>query len=679
MLFPEYGLLPARFDGRVSVVTDPAALPGWHALLKRLSVESWIAWDTETSGFDYFKQARIIGHVFGFDLGDGAGPRGVYFPIRHATHEQQLPVEWVTWMVQDILGDPRATIVGHNLKFDLNFAAADGIVCRATLHDTMIMVALLDENRPKELESCVYDWGIDEHAYEMKSVVQKILTDECKRRGYKKSTAPGFLWIPPSILGRYGCKDGYNSLALAAKLLPQIHAGGFTELYQTEMDLTRYLQRAEFIGTPLDIPYLQNVHRVAEQQADTYEREIHQRVGFDLKLSSDVELRRFLYESGRGKCGFPVTHFTEKGRPKPWGNTPEERAGTPSCDSRAIKAMIRLNWPGTVEFLQTLLKWREQDKILSTYTTPMITKSDANGVLHTSLNQVKTNTGRLSSSGPNLQNIKTPDDEATEVDVVNIQRAFLVPEGMTRLYLDFSQIELRVLAFECRDPTMVAAFINKEDIHTRTSMECFNSKEKRYRRIAKVLNFGISYGMSAMGVMENLNDNADPANGIDYVTEEQAQGYLDRFHKRYPRVSEWCRELYADMRRKRDPHFVNRFGRHRRIPEMNHVGGGRGRAERQAVASFIQGEAADINKVAMVRVGRRLEQARALGRYSGNLILTVHDENQIDVETKYAYEACMDLKADMEHFPQFQPIDILAAAESSSTTWADKKPVKKAA
>src|SRR3990172_2023623 len=354
----------------------------------------------------------------------------------------------------------------------MHFAAMDGIQVRAKIHDTMIMVALLDENRLKELESCVYDFGIDPHAYEMKAIVQKVLTEECKRRGYKKPPAPGFLWIPPSILGRYGCKDGYNSLALAAKLLPQIqrHWG---DLYATEMKLLRYLKRAELIGTRIDVDYLGGVHVAATQRADQLEREIHQRAGFQLKVSSDVELRSYLY----GHLKFVPTYFTKKGRPNPYGHTPEERAGTPAVDERALKAMIRQNRPGSTDLLRTLLSWREQDKITSTYTTPIISTCAT--------------PARLSPSAPNLQNIPTPSDEDVHTQAINIQRAFLVPYGKTRIFVDFSQVELRVLAYYSKDPTMIAAFVNKEDIHTRTALELFGSKEKKWRRIAKVINFGL--------------------------------------------------------------------------------------------------------------------------------------------------------------------------------------------
>jgi DNA polymerase-1 len=226
---------------------------------------------------------------------------------------------------------------------------------------------------------------------------------------------------------------------------------------------------------------------------------------------------------------------------------------------------------------------------------------------------------------------------------------------------------------------MVAAFVNKEDIHTRTSLELFNSKEKKLRRIAKVINFGLSYGMSATGVMENLNATADPEKGIDYVTEEQAQSYLDRFHARYPRVMGFCAELWQDMRSHRVPQFTNCFGRTRRLPEIAANDYTKHRAERQAVASIIQGTAADIAKQSMVRVVDRLDEARAAGRYDGQFVLTVHDENQMDVRSEHAEEAARELKRDMEFFPQFAPIEITAEAEWSTTTWADKHSIWKEA
>lgn len=655
MLFPEFGMLPLRQDPKATTVTNAADLSYWHALLKDRALRgSGIAWDTETNGFRYFAGDRIIGHVWGYDLDDGHGPRGLYMPMRHKSHEPQLDPEHVTWLAQDILGDPHSKIVGHNPKFDLHFAQADGIDVRASIDDTMTAVALIDEDRTKNLEDCALDFGIDPYAYEMKTIVKKIMDEECKRRGVKKKAAPGYEWVPVSVLGRYGCKDGYNTLGLAQKVLPFVreHWG---PLYETEKKLIRYLQRAEWIGTPIDVDHLMRVHVAAQTKLDTLEPQIQRVAGFPINPGSDQQIRAFLY----GTCQYPVTHWTRS-------KDNREHEPQPAVDERALKTALRSRGAAT-EFIDLLLKWREQDKIVTTYTMPIIKRCDDKGVLHTSFNPLGTNTGRLSSKEPNLQNIPSDKD-------AGIREAFLVPRGKVRAYIDFSQVELRVLAYYAKEPTMTAAFLNHEDIHTRTSMELFASSDKGHRRVAKVINFGLSYGMSATGVMENLNKTADPDKGVDYVTEEQAADFLAKFHARYPRVLGFCRELWQDMRRHQIPQFKNVFGRSRRLPALRDTGGEGRRAERQAVASLIQGTAADIAKESIVRACERCDEARAAGHYNADFVLTVHDENQFDIDGD-VIRAITELKRDMEHFPQFHPIVMKAEAEWSTTTWAAKKDV----
>lgn len=646
MFFAET-LLP-RLDPRAHIVSDVSELAHWERVLTDCSRRDMgLSWDTETSGFQWFKQDRVIGHVFGYDAGDG--PRGVYLPIRHQTAlDRNLPPDVVTAFAQRILGDPAASVCTWNGKFDVLFAMRDGIDVKARIDDGMIAVALVDENRSKVLEACAVDFGIDPNAFEMKDVVKRVFDEECRRRRVRKKDAPGYAWIPVPILGQYASKDGYNTLAMCRRLLPDVRRY-WPELYAREMKLLRYLVRAEWVGTPIDIPYLQALHARAEAKCEQIVGQIHALARHPLRVSSDDELRRYLYDF----LSYPITHTTD--------------SDLPSVDERALKAMIRNGGPATA-IVKLLLDWREQDKIISTYTEPIIAKCDDRGVLHGTFKQVGTNTGRLSSASPNLQNIPSN-------DTAGIRRAFLVPRGKVRIYLDYSQIELRVLAYYAREPTMTDAFIKGEDIHTRTSLELFSSKDKKLRRVAKVINFGLAYGMSALGVMENLNATAEPEKGIDYVTEEQAEGFLARFHERYPRVNAFCRELCSAMSERSPPQFRNVFGRCRRIPEINAFGWMGRRAERQAIASIIQGTAADIAKEGMVRVGEKLDEMRAAGRYDGDFVLTVHDENQIDVDFTGAPQAVLDLKAEMERFPQFDPIPIIVEAEWSSATWADKKPV----
>jgi DNA polymerase-1 len=657
-MFAEFAsaMLP-RIDPRTTVVADERQIPFWRSKLKELALRTYVSWDTETSGFNYFHAARIIAHGFGYDEGDGV-TRGVYFPIRHQTNDRQLPVAPVTEMVQDILGDPRANIVGQNIKFDLLFARVDGIVCRARLDDTFIQCQLVDENEPKELEHrCVFH-GVDPNAYEMKHLVKEVLKQECRRYKVKESEAPGYAWIPVPILGQYGAKDCYNTLALHYALLPQVRAH-WAALYETEMRLLPRLVQAEWVGVPIDIPHLQRIGASAQARCDVALGKIHRLAQHPLNVSSDDDLRTYLYEHCRHEI-----HYRTRNKDKPGVE------GQPSVDETALRFMMRQGSPVT-PMLAEVLEWREADKLLTTYTAPIIDRCDANSVLHCSFRQAGARTGRMSAAAPNLQNIPSDDD-------AGIRRAFVVPRGKVRGLIDFSQIELRVLAYCASEPTMTQAFVNGEDIHASTSNKLFHSIEKRWRRISKVFNFGTAYGMTYTGIMENLNKTAKPSEGIDYVSDEQAQRLHAQFHAEYPRVNAFTDELCLAMARQRPHAFTNIFGRTRRIPYLLDTYGTKRfnpRAARQAVASMIQGTAADIAKIAIVRCCEVLAAGRAAGRFDGEFVLTVHDENQFDLAPEGAEQAIRELKAVMEDFPQFAPIPILADAEWTSTTWADKKPV----
>lgn len=657
-------MLPERLpplEWRQHILSSTSELQELENILKeQIAKARLFSWDTETSGFDYFKKARIIGHVFGYDLEDGKGPRASYLPIRHQTvcDVAQLPPEPVTALVQTILGNAQAKVTTWNGKFDLLFARTDGITVRADIEDGMIAVALIDENRPKELESCARDFGIDPDAYFFKELVKEVHTKECRRYRVPKSKAPGYAWIPIPLLGRYACKDGYNTLALSKLLLPfaKQHWG---QVYDREKTLLRHFERAEWIGTPIDIPYLQALHVRALARIDELEKQIHRIIRHPLRLGSDAAERDFLY----GHCRYPVKYLT-KDKDDP------EHVGQPAVDERALKGMIREQAnPRMGEAIALMLLHREQSKLVSTYTLPIIERCDANGYLHATFKQVGTKTGRASCSQPNIQNIPSDDKSG-------IRRAFLVPKGKVRLLLDFGQMELRVLAFCAGEPSMIQAFIDGMDIHSFTSMELFHSIEKKWRRPSKVINFGLAYQMSAIGVMESLNSTANPEEGADYVTEEQAAAFLTKFHQRFPRVNEFCEELVRSMSRQSPPSFTNMFGRTRRVPDLTATWRRlRNRARRKAIASIIQGTAADVAKISINRCCERLAEARASGRYDGEFIMMVHDENQIDVDYDGAGQAVVELKAEMERFPEFAPVPIIADAEWSTSTWADKKPV----
>lgn len=282
------------------------------------------------------------------------------------------------------------------------------------------------------------------------------------------------------------------------------------------------------------------------------------------------------------------------------------------------------------------------------------------------------NTGRLSCRNPNLQNQSADsNDRALKhsgksledggIDPWSVRRAYINKgEGWVRLLFDYSQIELRVLAFYSRDPVLVDAYLKGEDIHSRTSLEVFGTKEKAKRRLAKVINFGLSYGMAEKGFAAQT--------GISLA---DATTYLAKFFERYKGVATFKAKFWDEVRRN-GGFFQNIFGRPRRIGNMNSRDDyERGKAERKAIATLIQGTAAELTKESLVRISHYLKQ-EDLPAY---LVSTVHDEIQIDCKVEVMAQVAREVKRLMEDFSMFDPIPIIVDAEYTVTSWADKQKV----
>jgi DNA polymerase-1 len=318
-----------------------------------------------------------------------------------------------------------------------------------------------------------------------------------------------------------------------------------------------------------------------------------------------------------------------------------------------------------------VLDWREANKIASTYTESILDKLDGQGVLHTSFQQVGTNTGRLSCRDPNLQNIAGDSDARAIVatgkpleeggeDPWSVRRAFYVPEGEVGIYVDYSQIELRVLADYSQDPILLDAYRTGQDIHTRTATEVYGSGEKKYRKRAKVANFGLSYGLSAKGFARQLK-----------VSLEEAEHFYRVFEERYAGIPK-LRRAVIDTARLYGGLIMNKWGRHRRVRDiLSDDGFERGKAERRLIGSLIQGTAAELTKESIVRIARELKRRGLRTR----LRLTIHDDIQAMGPREEFAEVVMIMKAEMERYPEFS-VPIVADVEYSVTHWAAKQEVK---
>jgi DNA polymerase-1 len=657
----------------VHVCQDVHELAHWERILEWAAARQIIAWDTETSGFDWWGDsyrhregpARIIGHCWGFDLEDGHGPRGLYMPIRHQTIDRQLPVEAVTAVAQKILGNPAHQVATHFGKFDMHMGEADGLDIRAVIHDTHILAHLIDENEPLGLEKVIARYGLDPDPERFKAVLKKMQKTVCKTHDCKLSEAPGYQWIPVPVCGPYGAWDTRLTKLAVDHLLPIVQQGWW-DLYGVELGVLRTIQHAEHVGVPVDVPYLTQLGERLDEEAAVLERDVRKLTGdYAFEPGNDNQVRDFIYDQLR----VPVVHTTDKVKFDAYGN----EIRTPSVDIVAL-SYIKHHHPSPT--IEKILEYRKVTKLASTYCRGIAEKVDARGRLHGRMEQMGTNTGRFASKQPNLQNMPGEDPKHPER---SIRRAFTVPEGDVRIFLDWSQIELRVLAVESQEPTMLAAFQAGEDLHGRTSEEMFGNRDKQNRTVAKRINFGNAYGLTAIGLMNQLNKEADPDRGIPFVTEEQAQGWFDTWHGRFPRVKGYMEDLVKSALCKNPPQYQNVFGRNRRIADLRALGRDGRRAARQLIASRIQGLAAELTKVSIVRAQKILDWGRETGRFDGTVVLTIHDEIQIDVNRDGALECATLVKAAMEDFPQIsapgnglQGVPVVCDAEWSATTWPDK-------
>jgi DNA polymerase-1 len=426
-------------------------------------------------------------------------------------------------------------------------------------------------------------------------------------------------------------------------------SGLYPRVWETEMGLTRVLCDMEEAGLAIDVDYLETLRDSLTGVSRALELQISDllpRRG-EPNLGSDDWLRDLLQRD----LGFRLTKTTKKHQL--------------SVDREVLESFEKSH-----PIIPLIMEWRDAEKLINTYTTSILSRLDSNSILHANFQQVMANTGRMACREPNFQNQPSDDDKRARrwtgksledggIDPWSIRRAYKNRgKGWVRLFFDYSQIELRVLAFYSRDPSMVDAYLNGEDIHARTSLEVFGTKEKAKRRFAKIINFGLSYGMSEIGFSRQAK-----------IPLPEAEAYLKKFFQRYQGITEFKRQFYSQVR-SQGCAFQNLFGRPRRLPDMNSPNSyNQGRAERQAIATLIQGTAAELMKEALVSIYCLFKEAG----YGSRLVNVVHDEVQADVPVEELASVSRDMKMCMEAFPEFSPIPIIADGEWTDLSWADKR------
>jgi len=557
------------------VILDRAAL---DALADRLKSANRIALDTETTSTNPM-QAELVGISVAV-----REHQAFYIPCghRYLGAPSQLPRQEVVAKLKPVFEDAGIEKVGQNIKYDWIVLSRSGVELAGVSFDTMVASYLLNPSkRAHNLDQIALDY-----------LGHKTITyEDVAGKGRQAMT---FSQVPVEKAGPYACEDADVTLMARSALAPKLAEVGLTDLMQTvEMPLVAVLKRMEMRGVTIDTSRLKALSKTFARQLDGLEGAIYGLAGESFNINSSQQLGQVLFE----KLKLPVQKKTKK----------RTRYST---DVNVLTTLA-----GEHELPALVLQHRTLSKLKSTYADALIELVDpVTGRIHTSYNQTVTATGRLSSSDPNLQNIPIRTDEGRE-----IRRAFIPRQGWILLSADYSQVELRILAHCSGDDILIEAFRNDEDIHTRTASEVFQVDPDRVtdelRRQAKAINFGIIYGMSAFGLSKQLG-----------ISQKMAQTYIDHYFGRYEGVKRFMDETIAGARERRATSTL--LKRIRLLPDIASSNAAlRQAAERTAVNTPIQGSAADLLKVAMIKIDARLRQE---GRQAA-MLLTVHDELVLEV------------------------------------------------
>ena len=561
---------PRHYD---TVLTE-AALDEW---LRRIEAAELTAFDTETTSLDPLR-AELVGISLATEPG-----RAAYIPVGHvyAGAPAQLPREAVLAKLGPWLERAQCAKLGQHIKYDRHVLANCGISLRGIVHDTLLESYVLESHQRHDMDS---------QAQRILSI-KTITYDDVTGTGAKRI---GFEQVAVERAAEYAAEDADITLQLHRAQYPRLAADDrLHHIYaDIEMPAMQVLYTMERNGVLLDERLLGELSAEFGAKMLDIERRAHEQAGQPFNLGSPKQIQDVLFE----KQGL-----------KPVKKTP---GGAPSTDEESLEELA-LDHP----LPRLILEYRGLAKLKSTYTDKlpgMINRRS--GRVHTSYGQATAVTGRLASSDPNLQNIPVRTAEGRR-----IREAFIAPPGSVIVSADYSQIELRIMAHISKDESLLRAFAAGEDIHRATAAEIFGidraAVDAEQRRYAKVINFGLIYGMSAFGLARQL--------GLERAA---AQQYMDRYFQRYPGVAEYMR-LTREQARERG-YVETVFGRRLWLPDIRSGNVGRRQgAERAAINAPMQGTAADLIKMAMIAVQHWLEHERLGTR----LIMQVHDELVLEV------------------------------------------------
>jgi len=610
---------PASSEMHATAITTPEALQG---LVQRLSEAAVIAFDTETTSTDQMR-AELVGISLAVEPG-----YGFYIPVGHRQEAgAQLPMQTVIEALRDPLTDPRLPKAGHNTKYDFVVLARQGLRVNPLSFDSMIAEWLINPNS--------HNLGLKNLAW-VRQDIRMTNIEELIGKGKNQISMAD---VPIDKATAYAGADADVVLRLMPELSQELREHNGSSLFQDlEMPLVSVLADMEMEGVALDISFLREMSGELSARLAEIEGQVYEAVGTSFNLNSPQQLSDALFN---------------RLQLVPPDRTQRTSSGFYSTSADVLEALR-----GKHPAVDWVLEYRELSKLKSTYLDALpLEVNPKTGRVHTSYNQTGSVTGRIASSDPNLQNIPIRTEIGRQV-----RRAFVASPGHRLLSVDYSQVELRIVAHMSNDQAMLDTFRAGQDIHAATAAAIYGvplaAVSKEQRRRAKGINFGLIYGISAYGLMRYTD-----------LTLAESENFMEAYFRQFPGV-----KTYLDgMRRQaaEQGYVETLLGRRRYFPGLKNQSDRniRNREEREAINAPIQGTAADIMKIAMLRVPVALAEAGMDGR----MLLQVHDELVLECPTSEVVDmAALVQKAMEQAFTLTVPLTTEARVGSN---WGEMEPI----
>lgn len=564
-----------------SVINDET---DFNKLLSKLVKKKIFSFDTETTSLDPIS-AELVG--FSFSTSEG---EGYYVPLNHTENNNiNIKKDKIYLMLNKLFIKEELTVIGQNIKYDINVLSKYGITFKCKIQDTMLLSYIYNSSGKHDLDSLAIKY-LD---------YEKIKYDDVVGSGAKQKI---FSEININEAKTYACEDADITLRLYIYFIKKLSnlKEQFALYNNIELPLINVISQIEQNGVMIDHKSLQKQSIDLGERIALIEKDVYKLAGHEFNISSPKQLQDIFYN----QLKLPIIKKTPKGQP--------------STNEDVMQELSLIH-----ELPKLILQYRNLTKLKNTYTDRLGTQiNNKTKRLHTSYNQTVTITGRLSSSNPNLQNIPIKTNDGKK-----IRKTFVTTKENKILAADYSQIELRVMAHISKDKSLINSFMNGEDIHSATAIEVFSLKNKipseDERRAAKAINFGLIYGISSFGLSKQLK-----------ITNNEAKDYIEKYFIKYKGVRDFMDKIKKDAKKMG---FVSTMlGRRIHVPNITHSNFQiRSAAERTAINAPIQGTAADILKVAMIDIAKWIDKENAPVK----IIMQVHDELVFEVNESFVEEA----------------------------------------